>query len=381
MLVYIVLAALPLVSALIISRPNGTYSVGTQITEFVDDSRFINGTHRRIMTTSFFPTGYHSDCLPYLTPYMPKLTADYNAVIYSQLLGATIPNATLEQLQLQVCNTTCGDRKLNHRAWPLTLFSPGLGASRQLYNALAEQLAAMGYIVVTVDTPLQADIIEYPDGSFLLAPGIGTNAQLEAALPDRVKDVILVKNKALTGMGLPSSIKPDPSRIAVWGHSFGGAAAAQVSLEDPSFKAGINFDGTLYGSVVSSGIKQPFLIFSHTNQSTPGTVSSWNSFLQASPKFDKLELSLNGSTHYTFTDAPLLADLAGLDELPGVDAALGQLSGTRVLVILAAYTDAFFSTYGHSQLKTGHPVRSAIHKQLNGRLVLRWVTTWESLLL
>jgi hypothetical protein len=40
-----------------------------------------------------------------------------------------------------------------------------------------------------------------------------------------------------------------------------------------------------------------------------------------------------------------------------------------------------FITYGHSQLKTGHPVRSAIHKQLNGRLVLRWVTTWESLLL
>jgi hypothetical protein len=39
------------------------------------------------------------------------------------------------------------------------------------------------------------------------------------------------------------------------------------------------------------------------------------------------------------------------------------------------------STYGHSQLKTGHPVRSAIHQQLNGRLVLRWVTTWESLLL
>jgi hypothetical protein len=43
--------------------------------------------------------------------------------------------------------------------------------------------------------------------------------------------------------------------------------------------------------------------------------------------------------------------------------------------------DCITSTYGHSQLKTGHPVRSAIHKQLNGRLVLRWVTTWESLLL
>ncbi|KAH0354131.1 alpha/beta-hydrolase, partial [Aureobasidium melanogenum] len=343
MIVYMILAALPLVSALIIPRPNGTYSVGTQITEFADTSRSINGTHRRIMTTSFFPTGYHSDCQPYLTPYMPKLTADYNAVIYSQLLGATIPNATLGQLQLKVCNSTCGDRKFNHRTWPLTLFSPGLGASRQLYNAMAEQLAAIGYIVVTIDTPLQADIIEYPDGSFLLAPGIGTKAQLEAALPDRVKDIILVKNKVLTGLGLPSSVKPDPSRIAVWGHSFGGAAAAQVALEDPSFKAGINFDGTLYGSVVSTGVKQPFLIFSHAGQLLNATINSWNSFLQASPKFDKIELSLNGSVHNTFSDAPLLADLAGIAELPGVDAALGQLDGRRVLVILAAYTDAFFS--------------------------------------
>ncbi|KAK6008519.1 hypothetical protein QM012_000422 [Aureobasidium pullulans] len=344
MLAYIVLAALPLVSALTVPRPNGTYSVGTQITEFVDDSRFINGTHRRIMTTSFFPTGYHSDCLPYLTPYMPKLTADYNAVSYSQLLGATIPNATLEQLQLQVCNTTCSDKRLGHRTWPLTLFSPGLGASRQLYNALAEQLAAMGYIVVTVDTPLQAGIVEYTDGSVLLGnwTELSSNAQFDSALSDRVKDVILVKNKLLIGVGLPSSVKPDPNRVAAWGHSFGGAAAAQVSLEDPSFKAGINFDGTLYGSVVTSGIKQPFLIFTHAGELLPETISSWQSFLQASSRFDKLELRLNGSVHNTFSDAPLLADLAGIAELPGVDAALGQLNGRRVLVVLAAYTDAYF---------------------------------------
>ncbi|KAG9589356.1 alpha/beta-hydrolase, partial [Aureobasidium melanogenum] len=303
------------------------------------------------MATSFFPTGYYTDCLPYLTPYMPKLTADYNA-----------------QLQLQVCNSTCGDRRLSHKEWPLTLFSPGLGASRQLYNALAEQLAAMGYVVVTIDTPLQASIVEYTDGSFVLGSDLITNPQAEVALPDRVKDIILVKNKVLTGAGLPPSVKPDASRIAAWGHSFGGAAAAQVSLEDPSFRAGINFDGTLFGSVVTSGLKQPFLVFSHAGELLNETTSSWNSFLQASPKFDKLELNLNGSVHNTFSDAPLLADLAGIAELPGVDAALGQLD------------DRVTSTYGHSQLKTGHPVRSAIHKQLNGRLVLRWVTTWESLL-
>ena len=54
---------------------------------------------------------------------------------------------------------------------------------------------------------------------------------------------------------------------------------------------------------------------------------------------------------------------------------------SRKLLIIILEKIQILSTYGHSQLKTGHPVRSAIHKQLNGRLVLRWVTTWESLLL
>jgi hypothetical protein len=54
-------------------------------------------------------------------------------------------------------------------------------------------------------------------------------------------------------------------------------------------------------------------------------------------------------------------------------------TGNISIDVLYSFRDS--DTYGHSQLKTGHPVRSAIHKQLNGRLVLRWVTTWESLLL
>jgi hypothetical protein len=62
---------------------------------------------------------------------------------------------------------------------------------------------------------------------------------------------------------------------------------------------------------------------------------------------------------------------------------LRSLVSATLLYVLVVIFQQFYnpSTYGHSQLKTGHPVRSAIHKQLNGRLVLRWVTTWESLLL
>ena len=42
---------------------------------------------------------------------------------------------------------------------------------------------------------------------------------------------------------------------------------------------------------------------------------------------------------------------------------------------------AIHNTYDHRLRKTGHPVRSAIHKPQIGRLVVGWVTTSESLLL
>jgi hypothetical protein len=40
-----------------------------------------------------------------------------------------------------------------------------------------------------------------------------------------------------------------------------------------------------------------------------------------------------------------------------------------------------FTSYGHRTLKTRLPVRSALVKQCIARLVLWWVTTWESLVL
>jgi len=40
-----------------------------------------------------------------------------------------------------------------------------------------------------------------------------------------------------------------------------------------------------------------------------------------------------------------------------------------------------YFTYDHRFKRTGHPVRSAIHKLEIGRLVVGWVTTSEYLLL
>ncbi len=56
-----------------------------------------------------------------------------------------------------------------------------------------------------------------------------------------------------------------------------------------------------------------------------------------------------------------------------------QYGSARVLNIICYIANPF--TYDHRHQKTGHPVRSAIHKLVIGRLVVGSVTTSESLLL
>jgi hypothetical protein len=54
-----------------------------------------------------------------------------------------------------------------------------------------------------------------------------------------------------------------------------------------------------------------------------------------------------------------------------------------LLSLATIYTETtpLYITYDHRFKRTGHPVRSAIHKLEIGRLVVGWVTTSEYLLL
>jgi hypothetical protein len=67
--------------------------------------------------------------------------------------------------------------------------------------------------------------------------------------------------------------------------------------------------------------------------------------------------------------APLLCRRAQSEEL--------KLKGNHLII----RNERFTNTYDHRLKRTGHPVRSAIHKLQIGRLVVGWVTTSEYLLL
>ena len=50
----------------------------------------------------------------------------------------------------------------------------------------------------------------------------------------------------------------DLHRIGVFGHSRGGATAADAMLSDRRIGAGVNLDGGMWGPVVKRGLDRPF---------------------------------------------------------------------------------------------------------------------------
>lgn len=135
----------------------------------------------------------------------------------------------------------------------------------------------------------------------------------------------------------------DICNVGVFGHSLGGATAAQVLLSDSRFVGGMNLDGTFYGSVIQRGLTKPFATFAHEGKNLT-TDPTWTA-LWPRLKGYKREFILNGSTHGTFTDFPQVADLIGLrTKYPEqVTELLGSIPGNRASEIIATYVSSFFS--------------------------------------
>ncbi|MCJ1454638.1 hypothetical protein MMC28_004991 [Mycoblastus sanguinarius] len=338
---------------ILIPKGNGSYDTRITTAKLVDETRndpfAPSPTPRAIMVSVFFPVKDRQECGPLQTvDYMPPATAQFE----DQMLSAYgLPNGTLERFGLAVCgsqNTTVASPSGNHRSgsYPVVLFSPGLGASRLTYSAIAQSVASFGYLVVTIDHPYDADIVEFPDGSLVFAFNISTQAQLDLAIQTRAQDASFVldqlsaansSKELIPGVGGQLNI----SHVAMFGHSLGGAATASAMLSDSRIVGGLNMDGTLYGPVVEAGLDRPFLFFNRPNH-TRFSDDSWAEIWPLLRSW-KLDLNFANFQHDTFTDFPLLVHLLGLDPLTatGIGSVLGTVDGARALSLVGAYVVAF----------------------------------------
>ena len=129
----------------------------------------------------------------------------------------------------------------------------------------------------------------------------------------------------------PGTFSPD--KVAVYGHSLGGATAVIAARRDPQVIGGADFDGTIYGAVGEQGFKgKPFVLVesaAHIN-STP-SVLNWDEFYK---RLDaaKMKLAVRDTQHYSFTDVPLLLTVYQLPPAsqPTVDQVFGKLNGKKV---------------------------------------------------
>jgi hypothetical protein len=229
------------------------------------------------------------------------------------------------------------------------VLSPGFTNSRSALTALAEDLASHGYVVAGIDHTYESFATAFPDGrvSTCLARQArqrGTGSQ-EKVAAGRAADVSFVLNE-LTGPhpAWPGAGLIDPSRIAMAGHSAGGAAAIAAMLADSRIRAGIDMDGATAAPIPDEGLSRPFLFLGKQSNYTPGSggaVTTWERDWKLLTGW-KRWLLVAGAIHASFTDLALLADQIGVDIGAG-------LPGARSLDITRAYVRAFFDQHLRSK--------------------------------
>lgn len=105
----------------------------------------------------------------------------------------------------------------------------------------------------------------------------------------------------------PFTGRLDLTRVGVFGHSLGGATAAQFCHEDSRCKAGIDVDGALHGSVIQRGLHQPFmfLLSDHGQASDPVSrqiEANIHAVYERLPPDGRLHVAIRGANHFTFSD-------------------------------------------------------------------------------
>jgi dienelactone hydrolase len=245
----------------------------------------------------------------------------------------------------------------HQRSLPLVVLSPGFTSSRSTLTALAEDLASHGYVVAGIDHTYESFATAFPDGrvTTCLAREAPRRDGTEEVAAGRAADVRFVLDE-LTGAdpAWPAAGLIDPSRIAMAGHSLGGAAAIAAMLADSRIRAGIDMDGSTCTPIPDHGLSRPFLFLGKQSNYTPGSggavpagtrawkrlrgaVSTWERDWELLTGW-KRWLVVAGAVHASFTDLALLADQTGID----IDAGL---SGARSLDITRAYVRAFFDQH------------------------------------
>jgi len=192
-----------------------------------------------------------------------------------------------------------------------------------------------------VDHTYEATAVEFPDGRFvksLLGSHFadtwrGDEATLTLALSVRLEDLkfVVTELKRLNRKGHgPFEGKLDLSRIAIAGHSMGGATAFLALEQDPRLRAAIVLDGYLPSALIGPTQRPVFILRATGMNADADQCRLWNSV-----RGPKVLVNLNGGEHLTPSDAVWLAKFA---------IQTGPMGPDRSVSAIRDYVAAFLDT-------------------------------------
>jgi hypothetical protein len=326
---------------LYLPEPTGPCPAGTTSLWLTDTSRpdpWAAGVNaRELMISLWYPAARPGgQRARYLTPAESELQLTSRGItgLPADVLSMTRTNAASDAAPAA-----------SERSFPLVVLSPGFTNPRSALTGLAEDLASHGYVVAGIDHTYESPATAFPDGR--VTTGLARNARRpgsgfwEKVITGRAADVSFVLAE-LTGPQptWPGAWLIDPSRIAMAGHSIGGAAVIATMLADSRIRAGIDMDGATYAPIPGRGLSRPFLFLGKQSNYTPGgggAVTTWERDWPLLTGW-KRWLLVTGAVHASFTDLGLLADQLGID-------IQASLAGARSLDITRAYVRAFLDQH------------------------------------
>jgi dienelactone hydrolase len=345
--------------------PTGPYAVGRRSFAWHDDSRADTlspdkSATREIFVWAWYPAASQTDSRP--APYLPASWLQaYRQDKYEQRLDRVHGHAFEEPEISQ-----------GQRSYPVLIFSPGGGQLPTHYTALLEDLASHGYVVLAVAHPFDTPLVVFPDGRVARWGPIGWQKEFRETTMILAADLVSVLDHAIREheKNEPFFSHIDPQRIGVFGHSIGGAAAAEACGMDARFKAGMNFDGTVYGDVVEKGVQQPFFLIMAAQFRPPDLPGFRRPPPQWDPNHDKgtlhedlflshsviaYRLTVSRLSHMNFSDKGFFFDAEDrLAELVGV-----QRDALETTRLASRYARAFFGQYLMCTHSPGHELDTA----------------------
>ena len=323
--------------------PTGRWPVGVSSLDLKDTSRtdpwVPSVKYRELMVSLFYPaTSANGPKKQYMTPEESQ-----------RYLGPqNIPNVPLDLLSTVRTNAVVDVHPAGRRH-SLIVLSPGFTDSRAMLSSLAEDLASHGYVVAVVDHTYENRATTFPGGRITGCvaceiddrPGFWEKLALSrAADVSFVLDQLTASHPTWRIGKWRGSNLIDPSRIAMGGHSAGGASTIQAMLGDSRIRAGIDIDGSTHVPIADPGLSRPFMFMGSMDSYVPGEPGPYDDWEKDWLKLTgwKRWIMVRGTVHQSFTDLGLFAGQVGVDIGATIDP-------NRALAITRAYTRAFFDLH------------------------------------